>query len=376
MNTPARSRGAGPAGPPVLSIGIKREGKAMSREKTYLKLFLDVTKAITSNLHLTEVFEIIVQRVPQVTGVDAATLRLLNPSGKKLVLQAASGLSETYLARGPVDAEQGVHEALAGTPIAVYDAESDPRIHYHDAARAEGIKSILVAPVRVRGEIKGILRLLSRTPRHFDPDELEFAAALAEQCGIAIENARAYEELERQINYFKALAEIGKVINATRNLDSLLDLIVRRMPEVMGLKACTIRLIESTGGRLELKAAYGLSRSYLERGALDEELATHYILQGEPVVIPDATVDIHTIYHKQAQAEGVGSILAVPITVQGETIGMMRLLTAEVRYFSAADINFALAVAEQGGIAIQNAIAYQKMQEMVAAAGGTTANAG
>jgi hypothetical protein len=33
-------------------------------------------------------------------------------------------------------------------------------------------------------------------------------------------------------------------------------------------------------------------------------------------------------------------------------------------------------VAEQGGIAIQNAIAYQKMQEMVAAAGGTTANAG
>jgi GAF domain-containing protein len=137
------------------------------------------------------------------------------------------------------------------------------------------------------------------------------------------------------------------------------------MPEVMNLKACTIRLIELAEGRLQLKAAYGLSRAYLERGALDEELATHYILQGEPVVIPDATVDIHTIYHKEAKAEGVGSILAVPITVQEEPIGMMRLLTAEVRYFSAADINFAMAVAEQGGIAIQNAVNYQKMQDML-----------
>ena len=337
----------------------------MNREKNYLQLLLEVTKAITSNLNLNEVFDLIVHKVPEVVRVDAATLRLLDPSGKRLVLQAASGLSDAYLSRGPVDAEESVLKALAGTPIAVFDAASDPRIHYHDAAREEGIKSILVAPVLIRGQVAGILRLLAKTPRAYAPQEIEFAAALAEQCGIAIENARAYQEQERQISYFKALAEIGKAINSTHELDAILNLIVRRMPEVMKLKACTIRLIESTEGRLQLRAAYGLSRAYLDRGALDEELATHYILQGEPVVIPDATVDIHTIYHKAAKAEGVGSILAVPITVQEEPIGMMRLLTAEVRYFSAADINFAMAVAEQGGIAIQNAVNYQKMQDML-----------
>ena len=101
----------------------------MSREKTYLQLLFDVTKAITSNLNLNEVFELIVHKVPEVVGVDAATLRLLDPSGKKLVLQAASGLSDTYLSRGPVDAEESVLKALAGTPIAVYDAASDSRIH-------------------------------------------------------------------------------------------------------------------------------------------------------------------------------------------------------------------------------------------------------
>jgi len=332
----------------------------LNRDKSFLQLLLHVTKAVTSSLDPNEVFDLIVREVPQVVGVDAATLRLLDSSGKKLALRAASGLSESYLKRGPVDAEQSVLQAIAGTAIAVYDAATDPLIHYHEAARDEGIKSILVAPVRIRGRVEGILRLLTKTHRVFDPEEKEFVTALAEQCGIAIENARAYQAQRLQIGYLKTLTEIGRVIRSTFELDAVLNLIVRRLPEVMDLKACTIRLIESSDGRLQLKAAYGLSEGYLRRGALDEELATHYILQGEPVVIPDATVDLHTIYHKEAAAEGVASILAVPITVQDQPIGMMRLLTKEVRFFSEAEINFAMTVAEQAGIAVVNAVSHGK----------------
>ena len=333
----------------------------MEHEKSYLQLFIDVTKAITSKLDINEVFSLIARKIPGVIGVDAATIRLLDSKGKKLVLHAASGLSTTYLQRGPVDMESSVMKALKGTPIAIFDAANDPRLQYPEEARQEGIESMLVVPIPIRGEVSGVLRLLSRTAREFLPHEIAFVAALAEQCGIAIENARIYEDQKRQLSYFKAIFDIGKTINSTRNLDQILDMIVTRLTEVMHLKACTIRLIESTKGRLELKAAYGLSKSYLERGPLDDELATYYIMKGEPVMIPDATVDLHTIYHKEAAAEGVGSVLAVPISVQDEAIGMIRLLTSEVRYFSAADINFAMAVAEQGGIAVQNAVNYKNL---------------
>lgn len=337
----------------------------MPQQNEYLRLLLDITKTITATLNPKEVFDLIVTKIPRVLQVDAATIRLLDPSGQKLVLEAASGLSDTYLKRGPIDAEESVTSALEGTPIAILDAANDSRIDYPEAARQEGIQSLLVAPIPIRGKINGILRLLTRTRREFNPLEVEFAAALAEQCGIAIENARIYDNQQRQLNYFKAVCEIGRAIGETRQLDSVLDLIVTRLPEVMNLKACTIRLIESTKGQLELKAAYGLSQNYLERGPLDDELATYFILNGEPVVIPDATTDIHTLYHKAAASEGVGSILAVPISVKGEPIGMLRLLTAEVRFFSSADINFAMAVAEQSGVAIQNAVDYQKMQDLL-----------
>jgi GAF domain-containing protein len=325
-------------------------------------LFIDITKAITSSLDLDEVFNITTRKIPEILDVDAATIRLLDASGKKLVLRAAHGLSDAYLNRGTIDTEEPVFKALKGEPIAIEDAPNDPRINYPEATGQEGIKSILVVPIPIRGKINGILRLLSRRARAYSHSEIDFITALGEQCGIAIENARIFKAQQTQLTYFKAMHEIGKMINATYELGIILDLIVTRLPAVMQLKAATIRLAEDHKGQLELKAAYGLSQAYLERGPLDDELTTYYINKGEPVVIPDARKDLHVLYKKEAEAEGIRSILAVPISVQDEIIGILRLLTAEVRYFSDSDINFAMAVAQQGGIAIQRAIDYTRMK--------------
>ena len=335
----------------------------VERNKTFLDLFIELTKAITSSLDLDEVFNLITQKIPEILDVDAATIRLLDASGKKLILKSAHGLSQTYLNRGTIDTEEPVFKALKGEPIVIEDAAQDPRIKYPEATKQEGIKSILVVPIPIRGKISGILRLLTKYPRSYNQDEIDFVTALGEQCGIAIENARIFNELQTQLNYFEVIHEISKEINATYELDKILDLIVTRLPAVMNLKAATIRLLEAHDGKLELKAAYGLSQTYLERGPLDEEMAMHYLRQGEPFFIPDARKDIHTIYHKEAESEGIRSILAVPITFQDEVIGILRLLTAEIRYFTDADFNFAMAVAGQGGVAIQRAIDYSRLEK-------------
>ena len=165
----------------------------------YLSLFQEVTRLITSTLNVAKVLETIAAKIPDVIGVDAATIRLLDPTGEKLLLLAAHGLSQEYLDRGPIDTEKSVMAALAGSPVSIYDAASDPRTNYSAAARKEGVKSILVAPIPIRGSISGVLRLLTREHRHFDEKEIGFVTALAEQCGIAIENARIYEDQQRQL---------------------------------------------------------------------------------------------------------------------------------------------------------------------------------
>lgn len=328
---------------------------------SFLDLFIQVTKAITSSLDPDEVFELITQKITKILNIDAATIRLLDASGKNLILRASHGLSQSYLNRGAIDTEEPVFKALEGNPILIEAADQDSRIAYQEATRQEGIKTILVVPIPIRGQIKGILRLLTKSSRTFHQEEIDFVAALGEQCGIAIENARIFHEQENQLNYFIMIHEITKLINSTYELDKILDLIVNRLPAIMNLKAATIRFFE-TKGKLKLKAAYGLSQSYLERGSLDTEAATYYLRKGEPIVILDAKQDVHTIYHKEAEAEGISSILAVPISFQDEIIGILRLLTAEIRSFSDAEINFAMAVAEQSGIAIQRSIDYNKLK--------------
>ncbi|MFU8769271.1 MAG: GAF domain-containing protein [Desulfotignum sp.] len=334
------------------------------RKASYFDLFVEVTKTITTSQNMDDIFALITGKLPEIMALDASTIRLLDLSGRKLALRSASGLSDAYLNRGPIDHEEPVFKALKGRPIVIEDAASDPRVQYPDATRKEGICAILVVPISIRGQITGILRVLSKKPRTFNQDEINFVAALGEQCGIAIENARIFADQQTQLTYFETIHAISKKINTTYELDEILDLIVTRLPAVMNLKAATIRLMEENKGKLELKAAHGLSRSYLERGPLDKELATFYLKQGEPVVILDAKKDIHTKYHKEAELEGISSILAVPVTFDDEVIGILRLLTEQVRQFSHADINFALAIAEQSGIAIQRAIDYNRLKQL------------
>jgi PAS domain S-box-containing protein len=335
-------------------------------EKDYLRLFQTVTNMITSSLDIDSVLDVIARKVPEVVGVDAATIRLLDQAGEKLLLVASHGLSEEYLNRGPVDAEKSVTKALSGgMPVSISDVSSDPRIQYPEEAREEGIKSILVAPIIMRGEIGGILRLLTKAPRFFKNSEIRFVAALAEQCGIAIENARVYKEQNRQIKYLKSLEQIGKALNSTFDLREVLDFIVAKLPEVMNLKGCTIRLLDPGKGHLELVAASGLSPKYLGRGSIDDELSTHDAMMGVPVMIHDATTDPRITYQDDAKKEGVASMLAVSIVVKKRIIGVLRLLTSEKRNFSDAEINFATAVAEQGGIAIQNSMNYDKITKLI-----------
>ena len=112
------------------------------RNANFIELFVSVTKAITSSLEPDNVFRLITEKIPQIVGVDAATIRLLDKSGKKLELRAAYGLSEAYLNRGTIDTEESIFKALRGEPITIENARQDARILYPEATRQEGIEIV------------------------------------------------------------------------------------------------------------------------------------------------------------------------------------------------------------------------------------------
>ena len=336
--------------------------KTVSKEKEYLRVFQQVTKAVSSSLQLSEVLDMIVRTLPEVMNLKAVTIRLLDDSGDRLDLAAAYGLSERYMQRGPVDMEENIREALQEKPVAIYDVSRDPRVFYRKEAEEEGIRSMLTLPVVARSRIIGILRLLTAQQRHFSRQDIDFASALAEQCGTAIENAKMYERQYKESRYLSALQDIAMALSSTLRVQEVMDMIVKRIADAMNAHAATIRLLDSSRKSLELVASHGLSHKYINKGPVDAEKSISEALEGKPVTIYDAPTDPRIVYKTEAREEGICSLLVVPMLFRGMVIGVIRILTKEHRTFTRDEVEFAAALAEQAAIAIEYAKAFSQSQ--------------
>lgn len=165
-----------------------------------------VARTVNSSLDIMQVLQTIVVSTAEALDAKACSLRLLGPDGKHLMFGAAHGLSANYRAKGPVLVEHSSVDRLAiaaNAPVYVADARSDPRFQYPDQAREEGIVSVLVVPLQVRGQSIGVLRIYTREPCDFSASQRELAQAIASLSALAIENGRLYERLDR--NYQAAL---------------------------------------------------------------------------------------------------------------------------------------------------------------------------
>jgi len=163
----------------------------------------------------------------------------------------------------------------------------------------------------------------------------------------------------KEKGYLLGFQEISRAISSTLALEEVLALIVMKMVKVLNLKGSTIRLVNPRTHTLDLAATVGLSEPYLQKGAVDMDKSITEALSGRPIAIYDAGTDPRMQYPQEAQEEGIASLLAIPILVQGKVIGVMRLATAEPRDFLMDEVEFACAVAELGGQAIINAQLYE-----------------
>jgi hypothetical protein len=123
------------------------------------------------------------------------------------------------------------------------------------------------------------------------------------------------ESLQKAANRLQALNDSARNISSTLDLQRVLDRLVQTTSEVMGVRACSIRLLTKSGERLDTVAVYGLSQTYLEKGLIEVEnnpLARE-VLAGKVVNIPDVTVTSLLQYSDWAVQEGIFSTLSAPM---------------------------------------------------------------
>lgn len=165
--------------------------------KDYFRALRDVTLVVNSSLEFKDVLHKITEQTAKTMGCKASTIRLLDTTGHFLLPSAAFGLSDTYMRKGPVEVKRsGMDgEVLAGKTIHLKDATADGRFQYPASAKAEGLVSVLSAPLLVNNKAIGLIRVYSATEREFTADEVTFMEAVAAVSALAIENARLHQAL-------------------------------------------------------------------------------------------------------------------------------------------------------------------------------------
>jgi GAF domain-containing protein len=166
--------------------------------KDYYKALYQAALTISSSLELQDVLQGVVKSTTEAMQVKGCVLRLLDHRSGQLQLSAVYGLSSGYLAKGPVDVEHSPidSEALSGKNVIIPDVSNDTRFQYVEAAKREGIVSVLCVPLEVRGEAIGVLRVYTNEPCIFHEDDIQFLSVLASLAALAIENANLYENLK------------------------------------------------------------------------------------------------------------------------------------------------------------------------------------
>jgi len=174
-------------------------GTPARSHKDYYTALYQAALTISSSLELDPVLQSVVKSITEAMEVKACAVRLLDPRTGQLQYNAGYGLSSNYLAKGPVDVEHSPidSEALRGAPVIIPDVSEDSRFQYKEAAKREGIVSVLCVPLEVHGRAIGVMRVYTSEPCTFHEDDIQFLTVLASLSALAIENASLYESLKR-----------------------------------------------------------------------------------------------------------------------------------------------------------------------------------
>lgn len=167
----------------------------------------------------------------------------------------------------------------------------------------------------------------------------------------------------RKNSKFKTICKVSRAFGTTYSQEELLDLIVQSAIDTMGGKAACLFLFNLEKNESVPVAQKGLSENYLHSKRRDAMSAISLLNKHGYISIPDVATLPDRDNPDSKKAEGIASLLIVPVKAKDKVLGMLVLYMADPTDFSQDEIDFLTALAEQGGMAIKNARLVERIRE-------------
>jgi two-component sensor histidine kinase len=318
----------------------------------------EIARALSSAWDLDTTLHLISLKTTEVMNVDSCTLYLLDPDGQTLRLRASTGLARRALGRATLQVGEGMtgYAVAKNQPVYSANAHTDPHFKWVDEAEEMGFKSLLAVPLVIENQPLGALNIQTVTAREFTAGEVEMLSFIGDLAAGALAKAQLYDRQKRQIDELQALAQVSEAAIAPQYLDDMLDVVTDMVAKLVNAAACAIFLLDETGQHLVMHSAQRITSPYQPRPPLPigAGLTGSVARTGKPAYSADVRTDHRYAGRELARAEGLVSLLAVPLIVRERVIGVMNTYTNQVVEFPESQRTLLATLANQTALAIEN----------------------
>jgi bifunctional protein TilS/HprT len=155
------------------------------------------------------------------------------------------------------------------------------------------------------------------------------------------------------LGFNKALGDMAEALNSDIAAGEKLRFFVTTAARALGVKGCSLMLLDVQKKRLFHAASQGLSERYLRKGFLEAERSLNEVLKGKVEAIVDVSTDSRIQFQELAREERIASILSVPVSIKGEVVGILRAYSRTRREFTAEEEQFFISVANLIGVILE-----------------------
>ena len=313
-----------------------------------LLLFKKVMAAFNSPMDMQELLKTVCTAITSHISVKACQFLIYNSTHMRLENITGYGFCTSFAETFQPDVTHDFLDILKTAGIQQQEITKDIRLGTKAAYDREGFKSLVTIPLCRSIQLVGVLNLYDNKIRVLNQCEIETMKTISEFSANVI--------LAWIFN--TTLREVTQVVHSSLDLDEVLTSVVKVVTEKLRVKGTTIRLLDPNQEIFHLKAAFGLSQGYLNKGPVMAKKSISEVLNGQCVLIYDAATDDRLQYPEAAIKEGIGSILSIPLMIYKKIIGDLRIYTHKPHEFSESEINLMMAVGEQCALAIRDAGMY------------------
>ena len=161
---------------------------------------------------------------------------------------------------------------------------------------------------------------------------------------------------------FQTFCSLNLAFGTAATVDELLSRIVQSAAEALDAKAACLFLADRKQDVFAPTAQFGLSDKYLHANPFKARKIVEALKKEGHLFFGDATADQRLEHHKAKKAEGIVSILTVPVMIENRCIGVLSLYTGKKRDFTRQEIDFLKALAAGGGVALRKARLLERME--------------